>query len=202
MRELTIIPDAALLVRDGLIAWVGPAKDAPRAEQTRDLGGVAVTPALTDPHTHAVWAGDRLGDFEARVEGVPYETILARGGGIRSTMRATRQASLDELVALALPRLQALSASGAATIEIKSGYGLDFETELRMLEAVGCCNCKRLPTCAHPAPPRSARRGPRRVCPGGLPQPDSPRGRGEVGGGGGRVLRDGSLQRSRNPRHP
>ena len=136
MRELTVISDAALLVRDGLIAWVGSAKDAPRAEQTRDLGGVAVTPALIDPHTHAVWAGDRLGDFEARVEGVPYETILARGGGIRSTMRATRQASLNELVALALPRLRALSASGAATIEIKSGYGLDFETELRMLEAV------------------------------------------------------------------
>ncbi|WP_161880664.1 imidazolonepropionase [Deinococcus alpinitundrae] len=136
MRELAVIPDAALLVCDGLIAWVGSAKDAPRAEQTHDLGGVAVTPALIDPHTHAVWAGDRLGDFEARVEGVPYETILVRGGGIRSTMRATRQASLDELVALALPRLQALSASGAATIEIKSGYGLDFEAELRMLEAV------------------------------------------------------------------
>jgi len=136
MRDLTIIPDAALLVRDGLIAWVGSAKDAPRMAQMHDLGGVALTPALIDPHTHAVWAGDRLGDFEARVEGVPYETILARGGGIRSTMRATRQASLDELVALARPRLQALSVSGAATIEIKSGYGLDFETELRLLEAV------------------------------------------------------------------
>ncbi|GAA4010244.1 imidazolonepropionase [Deinococcus rubellus] len=136
MRELMVIPDAALLVRDGLVAWVGSQKDAPQAQQTHDLGGVAVTPALIDPHTHAIWAGNRLGDFEARVEGMPYETILARGGGIRSTMRATRQASLDELVALALPRLQALSASGAATIEIKSGYGLDFETEVRMLEAV------------------------------------------------------------------
>ncbi|AZI44658.1 imidazolonepropionase (plasmid) [Deinococcus psychrotolerans] len=142
MRELTILPDAALLVRDGLIAWVGRAKDAPKAQQTHDLGGVAVVPALIDPHTHAVWAGDRLSDFEARVEGVPYETILARGGGIRSTMRATRQASLDELVALALPRLQALTASGAATIEIKSGYGLDFETEVRMLEAVRLLRAK------------------------------------------------------------
>jgi len=136
LRDLTIIPDAALLVRDGLIAWVGSAKDAPRTAQVHDLGGLALTPALIDPHTHAVWAGDRLSDFEARVEGVPYETILARGGGIRSTMRATRQASLDELALLARPRLQALSASGAATIELKSGYGLDFETELRMLEAV------------------------------------------------------------------
>ena len=136
MRDLTIISDAALLVRDGLIVWVGSAKDAPRMAQMHDLGGVALTPALIDPHTHAVWAGDRLGDFEARVEGVPYETILARGGGIRRTMRATRQAGLDELVALARPRLQALVASGAATVEIKSGYGLDFDTELRLLEAV------------------------------------------------------------------
>ena len=171
MRDLTILPDAALLVRGGLIAWVGPAKDAPRAEQMRDLGGAAVTPALTDPHTHAVWAGDRLDDFEARVEGVPYETILARGGGIRSTMRATRQASLDELVALARPRLQALSASGAATIEIKSGYGLDFETELRMLEAVRVLQTQTAArTRADPAAARPARREPRRVCSGNLSQ--------------------------------
>ncbi|UQN09843.1 imidazolonepropionase [Deinococcus sp. QL22] len=136
MRDLTLISGAAMLVEDGLIAWVGSEKDAPPTDQFHDLGGVAVTPALTDPHTHAVWAGDRLSDFEARVQGVPYETILAQGGGIRATMRATADASLSDLVALAAPRIQALVRSGAATIEIKSGYGLDFDAEIRMLEAV------------------------------------------------------------------
>ncbi|EYB69175.1 imidazolonepropionase [Deinococcus phoenicis] len=141
MRELTVLEDAALLVRDGVIAWVGPAGEAPRLPNTAglgtvDLGGVAVVPGLTDPHTHAIWAGDRLADFEARVEGVPYEEMLARGGGIRSTMRATAAAGVAELVALARPRLDALARSGATTIEVKSGYGLDFGAELRMLEAV------------------------------------------------------------------
>ncbi|GAA5534233.1 imidazolonepropionase [Deinococcus aluminii] len=136
MRELTMLKDAALLVRDGVIAWVGPRQDAPQTPHTQDLGGVAVVPGLIDPHTHAVWAGDRLADFEARVEGVPYEEMLARGGGIRSTMRATAAASVEELVNLARPRLEALLRSGATTIEVKSGYGLDFEAELRMLRAV------------------------------------------------------------------
>lgn len=136
MRELTRLENAALLVRDGVIAWVGAEKDAPKVSQTHDLGGVAVVPGLTDPHTHAIWAGDRLADFEARLAGVPYEEILARGGGIRSTMRATAAASVGELVHLARPRLEALLRSGAATIEVKSGYGLDFGAELRMLEAV------------------------------------------------------------------
>ena len=136
MRELRVIENAALLVRDGQIGWVGPAAEAPRADHEHDLGGVAVVPGLVDPHTHAVWAGDRLADFEARVEGVSYETILARGGGIRSTMRATAAASVAELVALARPRLQALWDSGATTVEVKSGYGLDFGAEIRMLGAV------------------------------------------------------------------
>ncbi|WP_034388870.1 imidazolonepropionase [Deinococcus sp. YIM 77859] len=136
MRQLTALKDAALLVRDGVIAWMGHEKEAPRAEHTHDLGGVAVVPGLTDPHTHAVWAGDRLADFEARVEGVPYEEMLARGGGIRSTMRATAGADVTELVRLARPRLWALAQSGATTIEVKSGYGLAFEAEVRMLEAV------------------------------------------------------------------
>ncbi|WP_216322019.1 imidazolonepropionase [Deinococcus aestuarii] len=136
MRELTVLEDAALLVRDGLIAWVGPSRDAPSAPQGHDLGGVAVVPGLIDPHTHAVWAGDRLADFEARVEGVSYEEMLARGGGIRSTIRATAAASVEELVRLARPRLEALARSGATTVEVKSGYGLDFDAEVRMLEAV------------------------------------------------------------------
>lgn len=136
MRELARLENAALLVRDGVIAWVGAEKDAPKVSQTHDLGGVAVVPGLIDPHTHAIWAGDRLADFEARLAGVPYEEILARGGGIRSTMRATAAASVGELVHLARPRLEALLRSGAATAEVKSGYGLDFGAEVRMLEAV------------------------------------------------------------------
>ncbi|MBI0447079.1 imidazolonepropionase [Deinococcus sp. DB0503] len=136
MRKLTVLQDAALLMRDGMIAWVGSRQEAPAAAQIRDLGGVAVVPGLVDPHTHAVWAGDRLADFEARVEGVPYEEILARGGGIRSTMQATAKAGVEELAQLAHPRLAALLHSGATTIEVKSGYGLDFGAELRMLKAV------------------------------------------------------------------
>ncbi|MFN4251104.1 imidazolonepropionase [Deinococcus sp.] len=136
MRDLTVIPDAAMLVSGGVIRWVGPRADAPGNVPENDLGGVAVVPGLTDPHTHAVWAGDRLADFEARVQGVPYEEILARGGGIRSSMRATGAASVEQLVALARPRLRSLRDSGATTIEVKSGYGLDFDAELRMLHAV------------------------------------------------------------------
>lgn len=136
MRDLTVIPDAAMLVSGGVIRWVGPRPDAPGMVQEHDLGGVAVVPGLTDPHTHAVWAGDRLADFEARISGVPYEDILARGGGIRSSMRATGAAGVEELVALARPRLEALRTSGATTVEVKSGYGLDFDAELRMLYAI------------------------------------------------------------------
>ncbi len=136
MRALTVMENAALLVRGGLVAWVGPAGEAPAATESHDLGGVAVVPGLVDPHTHAVWAGDRLADFEARVAGVPYETILAGGGGIRSSIRATAAATVEELVALARPRLTALQQSGATTTEIKSGYGLDPGAELRMLRAI------------------------------------------------------------------
>ncbi|THF68735.1 imidazolonepropionase [Deinococcus sp. Arct2-2] len=161
MRDLTLISGAAMLVEHGLIAWIGSQKDAPPADQIHDLGGVAVTPALTDPHTHAVWAGDRLTDFEARVQGVPYETILAQGGGIRSTMRSTAAATVSDLVALALPRIQALLHSGATTIELKSGYGLDFDAEIRMLEAVRLLQTRTaatlLPTLLLHVPPAKGR---------------------------------------------
>lgn len=137
MRDLAIIPDAAIAIEDGLVAWVGPLADWHRpADREIDLGGAAVIPGLIDPHTHAVWAGDRLTDFEARTAGVAYEAILAAGGGIRSTVRATAAASVVELIELARPRLAALVASGATTIEIKSGYGFDPEAELRSLEAI------------------------------------------------------------------
>ncbi|CAM3823493.1 imidazolonepropionase [Deinococcus frigens] len=136
MCELTVIKNAALLVRDGMIAWVGSEQEASSAAKRDDLGGVAVVPGLIDPHSHAVWAGDRLTDFEARVAGVPYETILAGGGGIRSSIRATAAATVEQLVALARPRLGALQQSGATTMEVKSGYGLDSDAELRMLRAI------------------------------------------------------------------
>ncbi len=137
MGALEIIPDAAIAIRGGLIAWVGPraAWDG-SADDELDLGGRAVVPALVDPHTHAVWAGDRLTDFDDRCRGVGYETILARGGGIRSTVRHTAAASVAELVELGGPRIDALVASGAATIEVKSGYGFDPDAELRSLQAI------------------------------------------------------------------
>lgn len=137
MRELRILERAAIAVQDGLIAWVGPESDwHGQALETVDLGARAVIPGLIDPHTHAVWAGDRLRDFEARASRVSYEEILRAGGGIRSTVRATQIASHEQLVELALPRLAALMRSGATTIEVKSGYGFTSDAELRMLEAV------------------------------------------------------------------
>jgi imidazolonepropionase len=137
MRELVVIQDAAIAVQDGVIRWVGARRSwTGEAHDTVDCAGRAVVPALVDPHTHAVWAGDRLADFEARVSGVSYQEILAKGGGIRSTVRQTAAATVDELVALAEPRIQALLRSGAATIEVKSGYGFSVEAELRMLEAI------------------------------------------------------------------
>ncbi|UBV43920.1 imidazolonepropionase [Deinococcus taeanensis] len=161
MRDLTVIPDAALLVQDGVIQWVGARADAPATPDERDLGGVAVVPGLIDPHTHAVWAGDRLADFEARVQGVPYEEILARGGGIRSSMRATGAASVEELVTLARPRLTALQASGATTTEVKSGYGLDFGAEKRMLQAIRVLQAEfaLVPTLLIHVPPTDDRAG-------------------------------------------
>jgi imidazolonepropionase len=93
-------------------------------------------PGLVDPHTHAVWAGDRLADFDARTSGKTYEEILAAGGGIRSTIRATAKASHEELVTLARPRIAALLASGATVIEVKSGYGFTVAAEIAMLEAI------------------------------------------------------------------
>jgi imidazolonepropionase len=137
MRELRVLERAAFAVQDGLIAWIGLESDwHGEARETVDLKARAVIPGLVDPHTHAVWAGDRLRDFEARASKVSYEEILRAGGGIRSTVRATQNASLEELIELAVPRLSALTRSGATTIEVKSGYGFTPEAELRMLEAV------------------------------------------------------------------
>ena len=137
MRGIKLVEQAAIAISSGLIVWTGKASDwSDEAASTIDVGDRAVVPGLIDPHTHAVWAGDRLNDFEARTSGVTYEAILAAGGGIRSTIRATSAASRDELVALTKPRLDALVASGATIIEIKSGYGFTPAAELTMLEAI------------------------------------------------------------------
>jgi imidazolonepropionase len=138
MSALRIVRNAAIAVLDGRVAWVGLASDwTGQAAAIVDVGGSAVLPGLVDPHTHAVWAGDRLADFDARTSGATYEEILAAGGGIRSTVRATAAASHDELVALAKPRMDALVRSGATTIEVKSGYGFMPAAEIAMLEAIG-----------------------------------------------------------------
>ncbi|MCF8486106.1 MAG: imidazolonepropionase [Rhodobacteraceae bacterium] len=133
-----LIRDAALVLDQGRIAWVGPRADLPSdyaAMPRHDLGGRLVTPALIDCHTHLVHAGNRATEFEMRLQGASYEEVARAGGGILSTVRATRAASPEGLVATALPFVDALIAEGVATIEIKSGYGLDRDTELRMLRA-------------------------------------------------------------------
>jgi imidazolonepropionase len=129
-----LIPDAAIALSGDRIVWIGPRRDAPRGRQT-DLGGRLVTPALIDCHTHVVHGGHRATEFEQRLNGASYAEIARAGGGIVSTVRATRAASQDDLIASALPRVDAMLAGGTGTIEIKSGYGLDVETELRMLRA-------------------------------------------------------------------
>ncbi|MEG1029436.1 MAG: imidazolonepropionase, partial [Brevundimonas sp.] len=129
------IEDAAILIKDGRIAWVGPRADLPvhKAVDTDRLGGRWVTPGLIDCHTHLVFGGDRSGEFERRLEGATYEEIARAGGGIVSSVKATREASEDDLYASACKRLEGLKATGVTTVEIKSGYGLDRDTELKML---------------------------------------------------------------------
>jgi imidazolonepropionase len=134
-RPYGLLPTAAIAVRDGRIAWVGPETEAGahRDLPVRDFGGRLVTPALIDCHTHLVFGGDRAREFEMRLEGASYEEIARSGGGIVSTVRATREADEATLLAGALTRADALIAEGVATLEIKSGYGLEEATELRML---------------------------------------------------------------------
>ncbi len=129
------IEDAAILIRDGAIVWIGPRADLPEHEatDTHALDGRWVTPGLIDCHTHLVFGGDRSGEFEQRLEGATYEEIARAGGGIVSSVRATREASEDDLYASALSRLEGLKATGVTTVEIKSGYGLDHDSELKML---------------------------------------------------------------------
>jgi len=130
-----IVDDGAVAVRDGRIAWVGPRSQAPAAGREHDCGGLWLTPGLVDCHTHIVHAGNRSDEWEARLNGASYEDIARQGGGIMSTVRATRAASEDELLRQSSPRIEALLAEGVTTLEIKSGYGLDLASEAKMLRA-------------------------------------------------------------------
>ncbi len=136
--DITPVSGLSVLAVDGRIAWVGP--DTERPEATRDadeidLGGRLVTPGLIDCHTHLVHGGDRAREFELRLAGASYEEIARAGGGIVSTVAATRAAGEDGLIKSALPRLDHLIAEGVTTVEVKSGYGLDLTSELAQLRA-------------------------------------------------------------------
>ncbi|MDR6833075.1 MULTISPECIES: imidazolonepropionase [unclassified Sphingopyxis] len=134
---LGVIEQGLVAATDGVIVYAGPEAEAPAldAAETTRCDGRWMTPGLIDCHTHLIHAGDRAREFEMRLDGASYEAIARAGGGIVSTMRATRAASEGELVAGALPRLDALIAEGVTTVEIKSGYGLDTASEIRMLRA-------------------------------------------------------------------
>ena len=160
-----LIGDGALVARDGRIAWVGASGDLPEdAPAPEDLAGRLVTPAPIDCHTHVVFGGDRAREFELRLGKATYEEIARAGGGILSTVRATRAADEETLLRQALTRVDALLAEGVSAIEIKSGYGLEAETELRMLRVarrIGAERPLRVRTsylAAHSVPPEYAGR--------------------------------------------
>ncbi|ODU51861.1 MAG: imidazolonepropionase [Lysobacteraceae bacterium SCN 69-48] len=131
-----LLENAALAIADGRIAWLGSMDALPRQAsigRSEDLGGRLLTPALVDCHTHLVFAGNRANEFDMRLNGASYEEIARAGGGIRSSVSALRQADEDELLRQSLPRARALLRDGVATLEIKSGYGLDLDNERKML---------------------------------------------------------------------
>jgi len=133
-----LVSKGAVAVDGGRVAWCGRADAMPddyAAWPRRGVDGRLITPALIDCHTHIVYGGDRAREFEMRLEGASYEDIARAGGGIFSTVEATRKTDADTLLATALPRVDALIAEGVSTLEVKSGYGLDIETELAMLRA-------------------------------------------------------------------
>lgn len=141
MTELGIVPDGAVLARDGRIEAVGSTTDvAPLAEPDTvriDASGKVVAPGFVDAHTHPVFAGSRAAEYELRIKGATYEEIAAAGGGIRNTVRLTRQASEDELVAIARRHAMTFLVHGTTTIEAKSGYGLTVDDEMKQLRALG-----------------------------------------------------------------
>ena len=137
-RSSNLLEHATVVIDGGTLAWVGLEADLPmeyRSDETTDLEGRLLTPAFVDCHTHVVHGGDRASEFEMRLEGASYEAVARAGGGIVSTVRATRASNTEQLLASALPRVDALLAEGTSLIEVKSGYGLDRDTELAMLRA-------------------------------------------------------------------
>ncbi|AVB16987.1 MULTISPECIES: imidazolonepropionase [Pseudomonas syringae group] len=136
--KYSIIENAAIVTSGALIEWIGPETELaePEHDNCVDLGGAWVTPGLIDCHTHTVFGGNRSGEFEQRLQGVSYAEIAAAGGGIASTVRATRAASEDELYASAERRLRHLLKDGVTTVEMKSGYGLDLENERKILRVI------------------------------------------------------------------
>ncbi|MCX7851480.1 MAG: imidazolonepropionase [Caldilineales bacterium] len=162
MARIELRNDAALAVHKGRVLAVGShsdLEDAYRPTQVLDAGGACVTPGLVDPHTHAVWAGERRGEFERRIAGATYMEILAAGGGILATVAATRRADRDHIVAETLPRLQTMLAHGTTTAEVKTGYGLTLEDERKLLDAIAVLDAQHpmdlVPTFlgAHAVPP-------------------------------------------------
>jgi imidazolonepropionase len=167
LTDVGLIPDGAVVIADGEIVAVGPTNDL-RAEytarETLDASGKVVCPGFVDPHTHVVYAGDRVAEFEMRVRGATYMEIMGAGGGIASTTQATRAATVEDLVAASRPRLDAMLALGTTTVEVKTGYGLDTQTELKMLQAIAALDTVHpadlVPTFlgAHAIPPAYAGR--------------------------------------------
>jgi imidazolonepropionase len=167
MANVGLIPDGAVAVADGEVVAVGPTNDL-RAEyaarETVDASGKVVCPGFVDPHTHVVYAGDRVAEFEMRIRGATYMEIMGAGGGIASTTQATRAATVEELVAASRLRLDTMLALGTTTAEVKTGYGLDTESELKMLQAIAALDAIHpadlVPTFlgAHAVPPAYAGR--------------------------------------------
>lgn len=162
MRELLVLENASVVIRDQVIDWVGPHADLPALPPDADIieaSGKTVLPGFVDSHTHLVYAGSREAEFEQRLEGVSYQEIAARGGGINASVISTRRASRDELKELARRRLRRLLQFGVTTVEVKTGYGLASAGELKCLEVIADLNAEGpvelLPTFlgAHAVPP-------------------------------------------------
>jgi imidazolonepropionase len=165
MSDVGLIPNGAVAVADGEIVAVGPTSNLHAeysSRQALDASGKVVCPGFVDPHTHVVYAGDRVAEFEMRIRGATYMQIMQAGGGIVSTTRATRAASVEELVSASQARLDAMLRLGTTSVEVKTGYGLDTQTELKMLQAIAALDATHpvdlVPTFlgAHAVPPEYA----------------------------------------------
>ena len=143
LGDLGLIENAAIAISDGVVITTGPDADIRsrfNGRQAIDAGGMLVTPGLVDPHTHVIWAGNRAHEFEQRIAGATYQEIMAAGGGINRTVQDTRAATLSDLIAQSRQRLDLMLAHGSTTVEAKSGYGLNTDTEIAMLEAIAQIN--------------------------------------------------------------